>query len=144
MKLDKLNSTMIKLKNILLVTLVIGLTACGVSVTKEDLVGSWKVVDYEANLQNLSPLLIKSATDIALSQTYIFEHDGSFTIDSEEELARKNGNWTISEDLKVLTLSSEESDGKQEQEVQAFGVNKLVLVLQIGDLGNETTTLEKL
>lgn len=128
---------------ILAISLALVFTSCSSPVTKESLIGKWKVVNYQANIENLSPSLINSANEIALSQIYIFESDGSFRIESEEIFAREEGGWTMSEDLKILTLTPNMSSGGQEQEVALFEAEKLVLVLQMGELGNETTTLKK-
>lgn len=55
---------------------------CDNSIDQEELIGRWEVVDFQSNVQ-ISPHIIEGAKSLALSTSFIFNKDKTFSVISD-------------------------------------------------------------
>jgi hypothetical protein len=108
----------IKKLNILIFTMLISIMcSCSQgSVDKKEIIGKWKVIEFNTNIKDLSPGIIKVAKEIALSSSYEFKKDSSYSFNSSFE--SYDGKWALENKNIIMTFSSEyEKNGVEKYEV---------------------------
>lgn len=106
----------------------------------EKIIGSWKVVDYEADMKDLSPSLIASAKELALKATYEFKKDSTFTSKGFRNI---NGTWSVKDGSIIMKFSSEyERNAHEGYEIQKLNSKEMVWFSK-SELGTEKTILSK-
>ncbi len=121
--------------------LIMAVVSCS-NITKDTIVGAWKIVDFEM-IADISPSIIQKAREMALITTYTFKEDGSYRVINEDEATEFEGNWSLTEDLETLSLKPKNMAGSQEFNIIEFKKDKIVFELYYGELNIETYTLEK-
>jgi hypothetical protein len=106
--------------------------------------GDWKVVSFSANTPSLSPSLLKGAREEALSSTYSFRTDKTFTMQSEYVTPPENGYWNISDKNEIIMNYN--PGGKQNKEIykiELLNSSTMKWSQDMGELGSLTMTLKK-
>ena len=75
------------------------------SVDKKEIIGKWKVIEFNTNTKDLSPGIIKVAEELALSSSYEFKKDSSYSFNSSFE--SHDGKWALENKNIIMTFSSE-------------------------------------
>tara|TARA_R110002073_G_scaffold306012_4_gene475146 strand:+ start:9266 stop:9625 length:360 start_codon:yes stop_codon:yes gene_type:complete len=86
------------------------------SFDKKEIIGKWKVIEFNANMKDLSPAIIRGAKEIALSSSYEFKKDSTYSFNSSIE--NFEGKWALENKNIIMTFSSEyEKNGVEKYEV---------------------------
>lgn len=98
-----------KLKLLLVFSVILLLVSCGSKSIQESLTGKWKVTEMVVDIPNAPKEVIEAARTIALATTYDFKEDLSYALDIEKtevDLGRKEeGSITVSKGSRLVTLS---------------------------------------
>ena len=76
--------------------------SCNIGTNKENIIGNWRIVNFDANVKDISPILINAGRREALSTTYIFNKDSTFIMKSASFIEGQQGRWSI--DAKNKTI----------------------------------------
>lgn len=122
-----------------LAALVFVLNGCANTViTAKDIEGEWKVVSFEADMENISPIVLKNAEKIALSTRYEFKSDGNFK--RTDNFSSAKGTWEFRTERQELVLIHE---SYAPQIWTYLGDHQFELVEDEG-VGTSTTVIEKI
>lgn len=111
------------------------------SVDRKAIVGKWKVIKFKAKMNDVSPFVIKSAEEIALSSSYEFKEDSTYSFNSSFE--SYNGTWSLENKNITMTFSSEyEKDGLEEFEIVSLNNEEMIWKIEF-ELGKTETVLSK-
>ncbi len=110
----------------------------------DELIGDWKVINYETNLQ-INPDLIEEVRQISISRTFTFNSDKKFMIQYADTNLVDKGDYFISDDHKVfsMTCTSCEETFKEKYEIVLFEKGKMVWKQEFEGMGHQKFTLEK-
>ncbi len=117
-----------KLKLLIFTILLSTLYSCGQNaINKDHIIGKWKVTEYNLHLKkdmDISPAIIEEAKKNALSSSYDFKEDNTYSFISSFESYK--GTWTLVDKNIVMNYSSEyEKKGIQKYEVVNLGNDKM-------------------
>lgn len=84
--------------------------SCSYKLKKEDIVGKWKVVKYEA--EGLNRNMEAQFKKVALSTYYLFEEDGTWEAKNDQSLIL-GGDWNYSLEKEELILTTSLDDYEQ-------------------------------
>ncbi len=128
----------------LLISLItIAMLSCG-QINEKELVGTWKVIDFSADLPSTSPVLIWDATEMALLEVYTFNPDHTFSITPYETEGCESGTWEItSVNELILTFQFDCSSPKASFQIVLLEDNMMKWKNDIADLGSISYTLKK-
>ncbi len=111
------------------------------SVDKKEIIGKWKIIEFNASMKDLSPTIIRDAKEIALSSSYEFKKDSTYSFNSSFE--SYEGKWTLENKNIVLIFSSEyEKNGVEKYEVVNLNNGKMTWKNEF-ELGKTETVLSK-
>jgi hypothetical protein len=111
------------------------------AVVEEALPGQWKVIDFKADMPDLSPKLLEGTKEAALANMYAFQADKSMSFNDVEK-----GIWTY--DMQTKTLNIKYEEGSQGPSVEAYQIQemtdtRMTWFQEVPELGSMTITLEK-
>lgn len=121
------------------------LLGCANQINENDLYGNWKVTKFEANTPELSPSLIEGAKTEALSTTYLFNKDNSFSMKSDFVSDGSAGTYEFITETHSLqmTSSSQNDNSIEEYTVESLSGNSMKWSHDMGELGNLKLVLTK-
>lgn len=124
---------------------VVFLSACAGAQEKKEVLGEWKVISFESNLPEISPLVIEEGKRIALSSTYIFNQDLTCDQVCSYLDETKTGEWSIGAEGLELIIDWN-IEGKVEKETIKFdhiSSDLMIWTNDFGKIGTLTMKLEK-
>lgn len=131
-----------KLKILVFITLITLMCSCNQGLAdKESIIGKWKVTEFNANMKDLSPMIIREAKKIALSSSYEFKKDSTYSFNSSFE--SYEGKWVLESKNIIMTFSSEyEKNRVKKYEVINLNNGKMTWKSEF-ELGKTETVLSK-
>lgn len=118
----------------------------GAELSKENLQGHWQVIQFDSNVE-LSPLIIESAREIALTTTYDFKGETLIekynTPGYEDEVS---GTWELDQKRSVILfrfVSYMGDETSKELRVTEFTGSQMSWIEDMGELGYNEYVLEK-
>ncbi len=128
---------------LLLVLITISIYGFG-QINKEEIVGTWKIIDFSANTPELSPSLINGAKEEALSSVYTFKIDYTFNMTSNYISNGEGGKWEItSEKVLVMIYDSGREQNKEIYQIEILKDNSMKWKQDLEELGTISMTLKK-
>ncbi len=73
--------------------------------TSDVLTGTWKVTDYDSQLQGIPDNVLQSAKNKTLTSSYTFNDDGTFILRSASVPNGNTGNYSYSKEANILELN---------------------------------------
>jgi hypothetical protein len=127
-----------------IVVFILVLFSCGNKLDEKELIGKWKVSEFEAKTPQFSQALIKGARDEVLSTTYSFHTDNSFNIKSQLDSIGKNGKYEFVADSNLLVLTySDLENATVKFKIVALNDNSLKWTQDLGEIGYLNYFLQK-
>lgn len=131
-----------------LVLLIIGLitlASCKNRISEEKLVGTWRVIDYSANMPDISHMIIIGAKELALSEVYVINADGSYQLMDSYKDKPQWGKWTLNTDgdEPYIKLLASEIDQPMQFIILSCSESKMVWQWNDKELGSSEYTLQK-
>ncbi len=126
----------------LLIALTFLCSSYRVPIDTNDLVGSWKVVEFDSHTPELSPVLIKQAEAVALSTEYELNADHSCKVLYMGEI--KEGKWSYNPENQELNMQfAEDGSGKDVHQILSLENGKMKTKQDVGELGYINFVLQK-
>ena len=121
---------------------------CSQDYSKETLQGKWKVASMEANMPELSPAIIKSGEELALSTTYWFKEDGTSVETSSYYPDGIPGVWRFDADSMTLHINSTDEAIPSNAKHKVAFINKREITLtqdydKLGELSMKLIKVKK-
>ena len=140
--IKEINRTYIK--SLVTFLAAISFFSCSSQINEESLVGTWKVIDFESNA-DLSPILIASAKEYALTNVYSFEADHTVWLKDAYGPNGYKGSWDLDSEQKLLKLSFESPTGTSttEYRISEFNDEEIVWIEDMQELGENRFTLSR-
>ncbi len=129
---------------ILLSILAILFCSCSAQINKDEIIGTWKVVEFHTVTPTLSLALIEGAKGEALSSTYSFQKNKTFSMKSDIVFNGEDGNYKISSGNVIeMTFTSTEHKTKSEYHLELVNDKLMKWTQDLGELGSLSMTLKK-
>lgn len=129
---------------ILLSVVAILFYSCSAQINKDEIIGTWKVVEFKTVTPTLSFALIEGAQGEALSSTYSFQKNKTFRMNSNIIFNGEDGNYEfLSGNVIEMTFTSEEHKTKAEYHLELLSDNLMKWTQDLGELGSLSMTLKK-
>ena len=124
---------------------VFGAIGCSNVYDASTIEGKWIVTNMETDMPSLSPAIIKSGEELALSTTYLFKSDGTSIETSSYYPEGIYGVWTFAQDSLILRIKStdESIPSDAEHRIEFISKRKMLWMHDASELGNFTMTLVK-
>jgi hypothetical protein len=121
------------------------LTSCNSDFSSKTIQGKWQVTEMNADMPELSPAVIKSGQDLALTTEYFFNADSSSLETSSFYPDGIPGRWIFDQDSMSLSINSvdEAIPSNANYDVIFESSKKMTLTQNYPDLGSLTMTLIK-
>jgi len=119
--------------------------SCNSQINENEIIGNWKVIEFDTNTPTLSSGVIEAAKIEALSTQYSFEKDKSFSMKSNFISDGKSGNYKYLSKKKTFQMAYS-SDGVktlQEYQIESLNGDLMKWTQEMGDLGSISMTLKK-
>ena len=128
-----------------LMILFITLTSCqNKTLDENNIVGEWKVTEFINGTIDISPSLIEEAKNIALSTTYVFKDDNTFSMNSSFENINGTWDYNADENIIIMIYNSQYKDNvKDKQQISNFHQNKMTWKYTYGEFGYTEMVLSK-
>ncbi len=128
-----------------LIILISLITSCKRQLNEDDLIGTWKVVEFNADIPDLSPVLIQETNKIALSSVYTFNLDKSMLRKSDIELDGEVGKFELLNEGEqiLMTYDTEGYNSKEKYNIVSFNGKSMQWEFKEGVLGNLVMKLKK-
>ena len=119
--------------------------SCNSQINEGDLVGNWKVIEFRADMPDLSPALIEGAKSEALSSSYSFLEGNTFNMKSDIIYNGEGGKYELISGKKVIKMTYNPGGDKdlEEYEIQSLDSKSMIWSQDMGDLGTLSMTLKK-
>lgn len=135
-----------KLLNVLLLSGLIACTSpgCKAQIKANEIHGTWKVTGFTANAPSVDPVDIRNGRDEALSCTYWFRADSTFTMQSAYVTPAESGHWKISDKNEIIMDYN--PGGKQVNEtykIERLNSSTMKWSWVLKKVGSFTVTLKK-
>jgi hypothetical protein len=134
------------MKHILILLSIVAILFCSCSaqINKDEIIGTWKVIEFKTVTPTLSLALIEGAKVEALSSTYSFQKNKTFRMKSNIISSGEDGNYEfLSGKIIEMTITSEGHKTKAEYHLELLSGNLMKWTQDMGDLGNLSMTLKK-
>ncbi len=129
---------------ILLSILAILFCSCSAQINKDEIIGTWKVVEFHTVAPTLSLALIEGAKGEALSSTYSFRKDKTFSMKSNIVSNGEDGNYEfLSDNVIEMTFTSTKHKSKSEYHLELVNDNLMKWTQDLGELGSFSMKLKK-
>lgn len=129
---------------LLMCFVAITMFSCSQNINTNQLTGTWKVVDFRADLLDLNPLILNYAEEIALSSIYTYINDSSCNRIDFEGLV--NGKWKLDVQNKSITMlwtNPEFATSNEQYQIKKLNNNKMTWLVDFQELGHLEMDLEK-
>lgn len=128
-----------------LMVLFVALASCqNKTLDENNIVGEWKVTEFINSTVDISPSLIKEAKNIALSTTYVFKDDNTFSMNSSFENINGTWDYNAEDNIIIMIYNSQYKDNvKDEQQISNFHQNKMTWKHTYGEFGYTEMVLSK-
>ena len=111
------------------------------SINQEKIIGKWKITEYNADMKDISPMVIEEGRKIALTTSYDFKKDNSYTYSSDFETAK--GTWKIIKDSIIMNYSSNyDKNAEESYKIIQLTESRMVWFIEF-DYGTSETILTK-
>lgn len=118
------------------------LVSCGSKIDESNLPGEWRVVEFESNTPELSPMLIAAAKEDAITTTYVLNADGTYKVASNYDPNGVEGVWKFYSSGDLLEMTEVGVSG-QMFIVESLVSGTMVWTQEIPDFGSLTFTLKR-
>ena len=121
------------------------LIACKSLINGDDLIGTWKVIEFSADMPDVSPVLIQESKDIALSTVYTYNSDNSMLRISEVESKADVGSFELlDEGMRIIMMFDTEGYNSDEKyEIVSYNGKTMRWKYNYGELGSLVMKLKK-
>lgn len=121
------------------------LTSCKTQVSEENIVGTWKVVEYTANIKDLSPIIIAGARELALTEVYTLNKNGTYQLSDSYKDEPQTGKWSLNTkgDEPYIEFVSLEIDQPMRFIIISYSDSEMKWEWKDKDLGSSEYTLQK-
>lgn len=135
-----------RIQNVLLIAVALIFTACSGAISEEKLVGTWQITDFSTTVE-LSPMIIESSTEIALTTRYELA-EGTFveTMSAMGDEIRNTGTWELKEEGKEMQMtydSAPEEAMVSHYQIKSYSDSKMVWVVEYEEIGTSEIVLER-
>lgn len=111
------------------------------SIDRDKIIGKWKITEYKADMNDISPIVIEEGRKIALTTSYEFKRDSSYTYLSSFENAK--GSWKLLKDSIMMRYSSNyDKNAEESYKIIHLSDNKMIWFIEF-DYGTSETILTK-
>jgi hypothetical protein len=125
--------------------LIVGIVSfgfLGISLKKENILGTWDVVDFEGEIREASRELIDAGRKESLSSVYVFKKDNSFRLTSNYLKEGVEGSFKVFEDERVLRIIYKD-ETTQEFDILMLENGTMKLKTSYGEMGYTVETLKR-
>jgi len=128
-----------------LALLTILLWSCKAQINENELIGTWKVIEFNSDTPELSPRIIESAKVEALSSFYSFQNEKTFTKKSDYYSGGIKGKYQFIVENSLIKMISDTGNGNEIEEyrIESLNSNSMTWTQDMGELGSLSMTLEK-
>ena len=109
---------------------------CRSKINEKDIIGSWKLVEFNTNAPTMSPYLIQLANEEALSSRYSFQTDSIFTLKSNNNL-NGNGKFELLKNGTIILHHNDEYNDVVKYKIKSLNSKQMIWYADMGD--NEDT-----
>ena len=133
------------MRNILILLSIVTMISYSCNPPKDDIVGKWKIIEFEANTTAFPQVLIDEAKVEVFSRTYSYRKDHTFTIKSNLIPDGEQGRWEITTEKKTIKMTYP-AGSRQSQEIyllDALSSNTMKWTQDFKERGSISLVLEK-
>ena len=118
---------------------------CNSKIDKNQIIGHWKVVEFNSNTPELSPNLIEGAKMEALSSNYFFQKDKIFKMKSNYNSNGKSGKFEFVSKKRTIRMHYNVGNKNdiEEYQIESLDDNFMKWTQNLGDLGSLSMILKK-
>ena len=125
----------------LVICSLIFLCSCGAAVNASDIPGKWQVIDFDAKMPDVSPMLILAAREEAVSTVFVLSNDGNFAETSNFNPEGIEGSWVFSTSNNSLQVT--DSQGSERVFViESINDGRMIWVQELDELGSMSYILK--
>lgn len=108
---------------------------CSSQINEKDIIGNWKVVEFNPNLPTMSPYLIQLANEEALSSHYSFQTDNIFTLKSNND-PNGNGKFELLKNGTIILYHNDEYNDVEKYKIKSLNSKQMIWYADMGDGGD--------
>lgn len=112
------------------------------STNKEEIFGSWKVVDVQMNMPSVDNITLAGGKRYAMCSRYEFNADDEFTYHIDCDSVTVHGTWTYESEHKTITTKLEYGPPENER-IDSIQGEYMWWTKDVGPLGTIKTKLKK-
>ena len=119
------------------------LQSCSVEVTKENIVGKWKVIRVQPYVED-----IKEETLMEVKKTYLitsieFFDTDSYKVTTEDNSYTEEGKWKLDKEYNLIIMDPDKKRQNTQAEVESLYSSQMIWKEEVGGLGYIKLTLER-
>lgn len=126
-----------------LVTIIF--SSCGPQEDEDKIIGTWKIIEFEANTTAFPQVVLDEAKVEVLSRTYSFRKDQTFTIKSNLIPDEEEGIWELMNEKKTIKMTYPPGS-RQSQEtyrIDTLSSNSMKWTQDFKERGSVSLIMEK-
>ncbi|MCD8528569.1 MAG: hypothetical protein LRY27_00960 [Chitinophagales bacterium] len=126
-----------------LILFVLLFSSCDSQITEKHFIGTWKVIDFKAQLKDLSTIIIEDAKNVALSSTYVFYKNNICKYTCTHLSLDMEGTYQYDVEANQIIMKFNQETSKESYEVVLIKQNIMKWELDNKEMGFLTMTLQK-